>query len=106
VRPVDSAFIGAKTGPYRSSEKSMKACAGEGVFTAGTAAAVLGIGLFYNVAFAFSAPAAQALTAPRVIEPVVNVCGTNGCAPVQTKKVIHHRKPGNTKPGNTLPNHI
>ncbi len=28
------------------------------------------------------------------IERVVNVCGSNGCVPVQTKRIIHRPKPG------------
>jgi len=34
-----------------------------------------------------------------IVEQVVNVCGVHGCVPVQTKRVIHHQKPGNTVPG-------
>ncbi|HXX02868.1 MAG TPA: hypothetical protein VEJ37_00940 [Xanthobacteraceae bacterium] len=34
-----------------------------------------------------------------IVEQVVNVCGSHGCVPVQTKRVIHHQKPGNTVPG-------
>jgi len=35
-----------------------------------------------------------------VVQQVVNVCSTNGCAPVQTKRVQH------TKPGSVAANHI
>jgi hypothetical protein len=85
----------------------MKACAREGFFTAAAVTILLCGGLFYNADSAIAWPAPKALAAPATaIEPVVNVCGTNGCAPVQTKKVFHHQKPGNIKPGNTLPNHI
>jgi hypothetical protein len=32
------------------------------------------------------------------VQPVVSVCGPRGCVPVQTKRIIHHQKPGNTVP--------
>jgi len=33
-----------------------------------------------------------------LIQRVVSVCGVHGCVVVQTKRVIHHQKPGNTVP--------
>ena len=32
------------------------------------------------------------------VQFIANVCGPSGCAPVQTKRVIHHQKQGNTVP--------
>jgi hypothetical protein len=33
-----------------------------------------------------------------LIQQVVSVCGVHGCVPVQTKRIIHHQKPGNKVP--------
>ena len=33
-----------------------------------------------------------------LIQQVVSVCGTHGCAIVQTKRIVHHQKPGNKVP--------
>jgi hypothetical protein len=33
-----------------------------------------------------------------IVRQVVNVCGMHGCVQVQTKRVIHHQKSGNTVP--------
>jgi uncharacterized membrane protein YadS len=33
-----------------------------------------------------------------LIQHVVSVCGAHGCAAVQTKRIIHHQKPGNKVP--------
>jgi hypothetical protein len=66
-------------------------------FDYGAAAVVLGM----RAAVDLHAPRAVAIE-PVVIEPVVNVCGTNGCAPVQTKRITRRQK----KPGNNLPHHI
>jgi hypothetical protein len=33
-----------------------------------------------------------------IVQQVVNVCGMHGCVQVQTKRVIHHQKSGNTVP--------
>ena len=74
----------------------------ETLLTAAAAAVMLSSPLLDHraTALTLAAPAAMVVTAPRaaVIERVVNVCGTHGCVPVQTKRVIHHRKPGNTVP--------
>jgi hypothetical protein len=63
-------------------------------------------GIAFLIAAAMVAPtAATNLTSPSVEKslnaaavPVANVCGSAGCAPVQTKRIIHHQKPGNTAP--------
>jgi hypothetical protein len=40
-------------------------------------------------------PAASVSAANRaVFQPIVNVCGTHGCVPVQTKRIIRRQKPG------------
>jgi hypothetical protein len=49
-------------------------------------------------AMTFAAPAAPH-AAP--VQQIVNICGPRGCLPVQTKRVIHHQKPGNTVPHRT-----
>jgi hypothetical protein len=36
--------------------------------------------------------------APSGLQFAANICGGAGCAPVQTKRVIHHQKQGNTVP--------
>jgi len=46
------------------------------------------------MAMATAAPIAR----DAVIEQIVSVCGVRGCVPVQTKRIIHHQKPGNTVP--------
>ena len=33
------------------------------------------------------------------VQPVTNVCGVNGCARVQTQRVVKHQKAGNFIPG-------
>jgi len=33
-----------------------------------------------------------------LIQRVVSVCGAHGCAIVQTKRIVHHQKPGNKVP--------
>jgi hypothetical protein len=33
-----------------------------------------------------------------LIQQVVSVCGGHGCVAVQTKRIIHHQKPGNKVP--------
>jgi hypothetical protein len=33
-----------------------------------------------------------------LVQQVVSICGTRGCVPVQTKRIIHHQKPGNVIP--------
>jgi hypothetical protein len=66
------------------------------------AASVLAAGLLGNRADAFTlaAPSTLSVAATRAaaVQQVVSVCGTNGCAPVQTKRVRHY-KPGGTAPG-------
>jgi hypothetical protein len=32
-----------------------------------------------------------AATRVAVVQPVVSVCGSNGCSVIQTKKVVHHK---------------
>ena len=76
----------------------------EALLTAVAAAAILSSPLLDHraPALALAAPAALDVGAARaaVIEPVVNICGTHGCVPVQTKRIIHHQKPGNKIPHN------
>lgn len=71
-------------------------------FLATIAAATLLSGAFAYRATAVTLllPVAVPPDAARItaVTPVVNVCGTHGCVTVQTKKVIHHQKPGNTVP--------
>jgi len=38
-----------------------------------------------------AAPAALGITTAALLERVVVVCGTTGCRPVQTSRVIHHQ---------------
>jgi hypothetical protein len=45
-----------------------------------------------------STPMATAITEPSIVQKVVAVCGNHGCVQVQTKRIIHHQKPGNTAP--------
>jgi hypothetical protein len=57
-----------------------------------------------DVAAAMIGPGSAARAAPAlaaVIERVANVCGANGCVPVQTKRIIHRQKPG-TVAGNHI----
>ncbi len=67
------------------------------LFTAFAAAIVLSSGVVAHRAEALTliAPAAMSAAAARVavVEPVVSVCGSNGCAVIQTKKVQHHKAP-------------
>jgi hypothetical protein len=58
-------------------------------------AAVLSSAAVDHGAAAMTFAAAARATA---IEPVVNICGTHGCVPVQTRRIIHHQKPGNKAP--------
>ena len=44
------------------------------------------------------APVATAEAQPPLVQTVAAVCGNHGCVQVQTKRVIHHQKPGNTVP--------
>ncbi len=59
--------------------------------------AIVSVGILASNAQAMTltTPAALHSDAARaaVIRKVVSVCGTNGCAPVQTKR-IYHQKPG------------
>jgi hypothetical protein len=52
--------------------------------------------------YAAAAPASAmpAAHAAAPVERVANVCGRNGCVPVQTKRVVH------TKPGSVAAKHI
>jgi hypothetical protein len=67
------------------------------LLTACSAAIVLASGVVGHRAEAMTpiAPAAVGAAAARaaVIEQVVNVCGSNGCAVIQTKRVVHHKAP-------------
>jgi hypothetical protein len=67
------------------------------LFTTVAAAIVLSSGGVAHRAEAMTltAPAAMSAAAARVavIEPVVSVCGSNGCSVIQTKKVVHHKAP-------------
>jgi len=47
---------------------------------------------------ALAMTAADQIGQRKVVQLVVNVCGVRGCVPVQTKRVIHHQKPGNKTP--------
>jgi len=72
------------------------------IFLTAVAAATLLSSAFTHRAMAMTLllPRASHLDAAHMtaVTPVVNVCGTHGCVTVQTKKVIHHQKPGNTVP--------
>jgi hypothetical protein len=65
------------------------------LFTAFAAAIILTSGVFGHRAEAMTliAPAAMNAAAARVavVQPVVSVCGSNGCSVIQTKKVVHHK---------------
>ena len=66
------------------------------------AVAVCG-GAAWRDAVAGAIPAGSAAyVAPRAtsVERVANVCGRNGCVPVQTKRVVHQ------KPGSVAAKHI
>lgn len=43
-------------------------------------------------------PMANAVRQPAIVQKVAAVCGNHGCVQVQTKRVIHHQRPGNTVP--------
>ena len=60
--------------------------------TALAAAAILSGGFFGDHANAFTLAAPSTLgLAPALVQPVANICGPVGCAPVQTKKVRHFK---------------
>jgi len=44
-------------------------------------------------AMTLTAPTAMSAAAARMaaVQPVASVCGSNGCAVIQTKKVVHHK---------------
>ena len=67
------------------------------VCTACVAAILAAGGVLIQRAEAFTPPTPSAFSAAAAsgdrIRQVVNVCGSNGCAPVQTKRV-QHQKPG------------
>jgi hypothetical protein len=61
-------------------------------------------GILSNAMAARDASAAMPLGArPNIAaaqtQPVANVCGANGCARVQTQRVVKHQKAGNFIPG-------
>lgn len=45
-----------------------------------------------------STPMAMVINEPSMVQKVVAVCGNHGCVQVQTKRIIHHQKRGNTVP--------
>jgi len=67
------------------------------LFTTAAAAIILASGVLGHRAEAMTliAPAALGAAAAHaaVVHRVVNVCGSNGCAVIQTKKVVHHKAP-------------
>ena len=67
-------------------------------FFAAFAAAILFGTLTVDCATAMT-PVAPAVRST-LIQQVVSVCGVRGCVPVQTKRIIHHQKPGNKVPHN------
>jgi hypothetical protein len=72
------------------------------LLTAFAAAMVLAAGAAGSEAITFTARSALGATAVQapLVQQVVNVCGSNGCAPVQTKRVQHQ------KPGSVAAKHI
>lgn len=48
----------------------------------------------YAAPLSASAASDAAIASGFVIQRVVNVCGSHGCVPVQTKRVIRRQKPG------------
>ena len=59
--------------------------------------AVLVGGVLCHSACAMPVASAVSLTSAAngaMFQPVVNVCGTHGCMPVQTKRIIRRQKPG------------
>lgn len=76
----------------------------ETLLTAFAAATILSGGLFGDRAEAMTlaAPVASHVAAARaaLVQQAVNVCGANGCVPVQTKRVRHQR------PGSVAAQHI
>jgi hypothetical protein len=57
------------------------------------AAAILFGGFFGNQAEAFTAiaPSTLGVALSSFVQPVANICGPVGCAPVQTKKIRHFK---------------
>jgi hypothetical protein len=74
----------------------------EMLLTAVTTATILLAGPLGAKAMSLVIPAALDVAAARTahVQEVVNVCGTNGCVPVQTKRVRH------TRPGSVAAQHI
>ncbi len=66
-------------------------------FLAAVAAAMLFGAMTGQCVMAMTSAAAP-VARSALIQRVVSVCGVHGCVPVQTKRVIHHQKPGNTVP--------
>jgi hypothetical protein len=63
------------------------------------AVAVLALERNWNRSSALTpAPMATVITEPAIVQKVVAVCGNHGCVQVQTKRIIHRQKPGNTVP--------
>jgi hypothetical protein len=73
----------------------------EFLFTAVTAATVLSGAMLDERAEAMT-PAGMGAAAARaaIFQLAVNVCASNGCVPVQTKRIQHH------KPGTIAAKHI
>ncbi len=61
------------------------------LLTALAAAAILSGGLPSNQANAFAQPSALGVASAPFVQQVATICGTAGCAPVQTKKVRHFK---------------
>jgi len=61
------------------------------LLTALAAAAILSGGLFGNQASAFTRPSVLGVAPMPLVQHVANICGTVGCAPVQTKKIRHFK---------------
>jgi len=71
-----------------------------GIFFTVVIAGALCAGMAARYAAAAPASAMPAAHAAAPVERVANVCGRNGCVPVQTKRVVH------TKPGSVAAKHI
>ncbi len=61
------------------------------LLTALAAAAILSGGLAGNQANAFTPQSTLGVASMPLIRQVVNICGSAGCVPVQTKKVRHFK---------------
>jgi hypothetical protein len=73
----------------------------ETLLTAFAAATILSGGMLGNRAEAMTASTLTVAAAHvATVQLAVNVCGTNGCAKVQTHRIVHH------KPGAVAAKHI